>query len=231
MGVKNIFSKVLFFIVVTIFCIEAKVYKSFDAKTSKHKTQKHKELLFENVGCKYTNKMVIDPEVSMISAYDSQYFKDYQEVIFSLSERYKKDVEKYVLAPMYLQYVSPVIGYGVFAASPIKSGDFIGVYGGILRNLHWEDPNFKEDVDYAWYYTIANKQDQNMIVDGKYEGNELRFINHVEDPNTRRIDVVVNDKFYVCYVACRDIQKDEELTVSYGTGYWSSRGITPERSN
>ncbi len=225
---KNICNKILFFIVLSVFCIDAKEYKSFDAKTIKHTTQKQKELLFENVGCKYSNKMVIDPEVAMISAYESQYFKDNQDSITSLSEKYKKDIENQILAPMYLKYVSPVIGYGIFAAHPIKSGDFIGVYAGKLRNIHWDDQDFKEDVDYAWYYTIPNKQDQNMIVDGKHEGNELRFINHANDPNTKRIDIIVNDKFYVCYVACRDIAKNEELTVSYGTGYWSSRGLTPE---
>jgi hypothetical protein len=226
--VKNIFSKVLFFIVLSIVCIQAKEYKSFDAKIAKHQTQKQKEVLFENVGCKYSNKMVIDPEVFMVKAYESQYFKDNQDFITSLSLKYKKDVEDHVLAPMYLKYVSPVIGYGIFAADAIKAEDFIGIYAGKLRKLHWEDQSFKEDVDYAWYYTIPNKEDQSMIVDGKYEGNELRFINHANDPNTKRVDVIVGDNFYVCYVACRDIAKDEELTVSYGTGYWSSRGLTPE---
>lgn len=225
---KNIFSKVLFCIILTIFCLEAKEYKVFDAKTTKHKTQKQKEELFENVGCKYSNSMVIDPEVSMISAYESQYFKNNQDYIASVSLKYKKDVENHVLAPMYLKYISPVVGYGIFAAAAVKSGDFIGVYAGKLRNLHWYEQDFEEDVDYAWYYAISNKQDQNMIIDGKYEGNELRFINHANDPNTKRIDVIVNNKFYLCYVACRDIAKDEELTVSYGTGYWSSRGLTPE---
>ena len=228
---KSIFKKVLIFTALTIFCLDAKVYKSFDTTTKSHTTKNQKEKLFENVGCKYSNKMVVDPEVAMISAYESQYFKDNEQIISAWSLKYKKDVEKHVLAPMYLKFISPIVGYGVFAASAIKSGDFIGVYGGKLRNLHWDDPNFKEDVDYAWYYTMPNKQEQNMIVDGKYEGNELRFINHANDPNTKRVDVIVRSKFYVCYIACKDIAKNEELTVSYGTGYWSRRGITPEGSD
>ncbi|MBP7854805.1 SET domain-containing protein-lysine N-methyltransferase, partial [Candidatus Babeliales bacterium] len=62
---------------------------------------------------------------------------------------------------------------------------------------------------------------------GKYKGNELRFINHSNDPNTQCLDVLVDNVFYMIYIAIRDIAKDEELTVSYGSGYWDSRKINP----
>ena len=165
----------------------------------------------------------------MLDAEDSQYFKDNKELVVSLSKQYQADVENNNKAPMYLEYISPVVGHGIKAAAQIKKGDFIWVYAGTLRKLRWSDPNFNEDVDYAWYYTIPNKQNEYMIVDGKYEGNELRFINHAHNPNTKRIDIVMGNKFYICYIASKDIKKDEELTVSYGAGYWDSRGIVPEK--
>lgn len=225
---KNIFYKLLFFVSLLNCNLYTKEYKNFDQKETKHKSQKSKEKIFQSVGCKYSNIMVIDPEVDMILAQDSVYFHDNQDLIVSLSQRYQQDVIKQKLAPMYLKFVSPIVGYGIFAAVPIKEGDFIGVYAGKLRNLHWNEPDFKEDVDYAWYYTIQNNKNEYMIVDGKYEGNELRFINHANDPNTKRIDIIVENRFYVCYIACKDIKQDEELTVSYGNGYWDSRGIKPE---
>lgn len=228
---KHIFNKIFLLTTFLVVVVDAKSYKSFDIKHKRHKTQKQKEELFKNVGCTYSNIMVIDPKVTMEPACETTYFHDHKDTILNLSGKYKKNVEDRTLAPMYLEFVSPIIGYGIRAIKPIKTGDFIGVYAGTLRNLCFNDPNFTEDVDYAWYYTIPNKNNEYMIIDGKYEGNELRFINHAQDPNTKRIDVILEDVFYVCYVACKDIAADEELTVSYGDGYWNSRGITPESLN
>jgi hypothetical protein len=214
-----------------IYAKEIKKYPSFDTKTKKHTTQTHKEKLFENVGCKHSNVMEIDANLELVPPYQTEYFKNNASMVLEMSEKYKKDVEEGTLAPMYLEFISPVVGYGIKASKKIKEGDFIGVYAGRLRNLRWNDPEFKEDVDYAWYYTVLDKNDQHMVIDGKYQGNELRFINHASNPNTKRIDVIVGNKFYVCYVAVKDIAKDEELTVSYGDGYWNSRGVVPEDVN
>ncbi len=220
---KKILQRLLLFIVLYSFCLEAHVYKNFDTKVKNYRSKKEKEKLFENVGCKYSNKMVISPEVKMTAAQELDYFKQNEKAVLELTKKYQKNAKEGVLAPMYLKFVSPTIGYGVFAAANIKAGDFIGVYAGTLRNLHWFDPDFKEDVDHAWYYA-----GNTMIVDGKYEGNELRFINHAQDPNTKRIDIIIDDKFYICYIATKDIPKNKEITVSYGDGYWNSRKIIPE---
>ncbi len=225
----NINNRIL--IVVTLFSfflIDAKTYQNIDSKIKKYTTQKQKEKLFTDVGCKYSNIMVIDKAVQLVPPYQTQYFKDNEKTVLELSEKYRKDVKEGTLAPMYLEFISPAVGHGIKAAKNIKAGDFIGVYAGRLRDLRWNDSEFKEDVDYAWYYTVSDKNDQNLVIDGKYEGNELRFINHASNPNTKRIDVIVENIFYVCYIAVKDIAKDEELTVSYGDGYWNSRGVVPE---
>ncbi|MBI2344762.1 SET domain-containing protein-lysine N-methyltransferase [Candidatus Dependentiae bacterium] len=227
---KKIFYRLFAVQILLSFELVTKEYTYFSKKHKKFTAKKQKEELFENVGCRYSNSMVIDVEVDMVPAQNSEYFQNNQDRIVSLSSQYKKDVINKTLAPMYLKFVSPVIGYGIFAAAPIKKDDFIGVYTGRLRNLHWDKPDFHEDVDYAWYYTISDKKNNYMIIDGKYEGNDLRFINHADNPNTKRIDIIVENLFYVCYIACRDIAINEELTVSYGNGYWTSRGITPEIS-
>jgi len=229
MNVRNKF--LVIFILFSALLIDAKRYHNVDSKINKYITQKEKERLFKSVGCRYSNVMMVDPGLKLVPPYQTQYFKDNEKTILELSEKYRKNIERGTLAPMYLEFISPVIGYGIKAEKNIKAGSFIGVYAGLLRNLRWSDTEFKEDVDYAWYYTVNDKNDQSMIIDGKYEGNELRFINHAKNPNTKRIDVIIDNMFYVCYVAIRDIAKDEELTVSYGDGYWNSRGVTPEIFN
>ncbi|MBP9765316.1 SET domain-containing protein, partial [Candidatus Babeliales bacterium] len=104
---------------------------------------------------------------------------------------------------------------------------FIGVYAGTLRVTRFDDKSFTEDVDYAWSYIVPTKDDKKMIIDGKYKGNELRFINHDSDPNVQCVTVVVDGVYYLCYVALKNIPAHTQLTVSYGDGYWFSRDVNP----
>lgn len=193
-----------------------------------YQTVRQKKKLFSKVGCTYTNHMIIDCSDCLVNPHTTNYFKSDPEYIQKLSERYHDDVVIAKLAPMYLKFISTNIGYGIFATRAIQKDEFIGVYAGELRYVRWDDINFKEDVDYAWYYTVDGANGKKMIVDGKYFGNELRFINHAKHPNTKRIDVIVNEKFYICYIATRYIPQDAQLTVSYGDSYWQSRQINPD---
>ena len=146
----------------------------------------------------------------------------------NLSKKYYTNVLKYDLAPMYLKWISKDIGYGVFAKQKIFKNDFIGVYTGQLRLMRGLSDPVPEDVDYAWYYPINAPDGTRLLIDGKFKGNELRFINHDEHPNTKCIDVLVNGQYFMCYVATKNIAKDAQLTISYGDGYWNSRKINPE---
>lgn len=193
-----------------------------------YQSLRQKKKLFAAVGCKYLNQVVVDCSDCLVDPYSTDYFKADAVHIRNLSKKYHDDVVVAKLAPMYLKFISPKVGYGIFATRAIQKDEFIGIYGGELRYVAWGKPNFKEDVDYAWYYTVDGASGKKMIVDAKYRGNELRFINHARHPNTKRIDVIVDGKFYVCYIATRYIPQDAQLTVSYGEGYWNTRNINPE---
>jgi len=193
------------------------VYQSF----------RQKKKLFSLVGCSYSNVMDVENPKQLISPYETDYYKSDKQHIDDLSKQYAQDVIEKKVAPMYLKFISPDVGYGIFATRPIEKGEFVGVYSGELRAVRYGEPGMTEDVDYAWYYTVDSADGKKMIIDGKYKGNELRFINHDNNPNTRRIDVVVNGMFYICYVAQRYIPQDAELTVHYGNGYWTSRQADP----
>jgi len=192
-----------------------------------YQSLRQKKKLFSSVGCTYLNVMVIDGQTKLLNPYDTDYYKADAQHIEELSKKYKADVIAYKLAPMYLQFISSDVGYGIFATRPIEKGEFIGVYTGELRPVRYGQSDFKEDVDYAWYYTVDSADGKKLIIDAKYQGNELRFINHDNYPNTRRIDVIVNGVFYVCYVAQRYIPQGTQLTVHYGDAYWKSRQVTP----
>ncbi len=214
----------------TFFACDAKQYMIKNGIHTKYSTRKQKIKLFQSVGCQYLNFMEINtPDFDAINPTATDHFLFWQSKIQEYSKKYYVQVTNYALAPMYLQWISKDIGYGVFAAASIAKDDFIGVYAGQLRPMRGPLDMPPEDVDYAWFYPINNTFDQRLLVDGKFKGNELRFINHDQNPNTKCIDVLVNGVFYMCYIATQNIAKYEQLTISYGDGYWQSRNINPEK--
>lgn len=232
---KNIQYRLVGLLVLSMSLVVAARYAHVGSTDHVYQTMRQKKKLFAKVGCTYMNKMEIDcrdgsstDSTCLVNPYDTDYFKADPEYVQKLSQQYYDDVVHAKLAPMYLKFISPVVGYGIFATRAIQKDEFIGVYAGELRHVRWGQKDFKEDVDYAWYYTVDGADGKKMIVDGKYRGNELRFINHAKHPNTKRIDVIVDGVFYICYVATRYIPQDTQLTVSYGEGYWTTRNINPD---
>ncbi|MCX5924563.1 MAG: SET domain-containing protein-lysine N-methyltransferase [Candidatus Dependentiae bacterium] len=215
----NVFKKVLLSVFFVSCMATAREYVPTGNPENTYETLRQIQKLFKSVGCKHSNCMEIDyPQFCEIKPRKTEFYKADAKNIDTLSKKYEKDVLEKKLAPMYLKWISPEIGHGIFAATNIAPGDFIGVYAGELRAVRSGDDKNPEDLDYAWYYTIDTHDGKKLIIDGKHRGNELRFINHATYPNTKRIDVIVGDRFYVCYVAQQTISRDMQLTVSYGDG-------------
>lgn len=223
----KLFQKIAVVLLMSFVACFGKTYKnpSSIAETTAE-TVEQKKKLFKSVGCEYSNVMDIDySDFNKVKPKDTEYYKDNKSIVDSLTKKYHRYVVSHHLAPMYLKWISIDVGHGIFAANHIKKDDFIGIYTGTLRPVRASTPTDVDDLDYAWYYTIDGVNGEKLIVDGKYKGNELRFINHAKKPNTRLISVLVEGKFYVCYIATKDIPKNTQLTVDYGDGYWTSRGI------
>lgn len=219
----------LLFFLISFLCF-GKDYQPCGKVNQKFSSLRQKKKLFSCVGCQYLNFMEIDVvDFDKIDVKKTQEYAQSHENIQEFSKKHYNQVLHYELAPMYLQWISKDIGYGVFAKENIAQDDFIGVYAGEVRLIRTADDAMPEDVDYAWYYPINAFNGSRLLIDGKFKGNELRFINHDQNPNTKCINVFVNGLFYMCYIAIRKIAKDEQLTISYGDGYWSSRKIDPEK--
>lgn len=225
---KHVYYRCVGVLVLSISLFAIQDYAKIGSTEGIFQTARQKKKLFESVGCSYMNKMILDCSDCLQSGYDTDYFKANKDEILKLSRRYHNDVVRFTLAPMYLKFISSKIGYGIFATKPIQRDQFIGVYAGEVREIRWDDATFKEDLDYAWMYPVDAKNGKKTVVDAKYRGNELRFINHANNPNTRRIDVMVDGIFYACYIATRYIPQDTQLTVSYGDSYWTTRRINPD---
>lgn len=220
----NVFNQNRWAIVAILFAgIVFQGYKPVGSAEKKYKSLSEKKKLFKDVGCQYSNDLKIEyPEFAQLDHKNSSLYSYDPERYDAYAQKYAADVHVKRHAPMILKWISDVVGYGVFAAQNIKKGDFVGEYSGILREVQKAPDN----LDYAWYYSFDGLDGKKLVVDGKKQGNELRFINHANDPNTIRIDVLGKDGiFHVVYVASRDIKKDEQLTVSYGEGYFTSRDM------
>ena len=101
---------------------------------------------------------------------------------------------------------------GLYAAKNIKSGKIIINYKGKIITKKETDTNPKYDNDKAIYlFNLNNRYD----VDGDFEYNTARLINHSCNPNCE-----VNGKGLKLWIfALRNIKKGEELSYDYGFAY------------
>jgi hypothetical protein len=71
-------------------------------------------------------------------------------------------------------------------------------------------------------YVLKSSEDEDVVV--------LMFgwgmlYNHSEEPNAEYRQHDVDE---IAFVALRDIEPDEEITISYGDDWWETRELTPE---
>jgi len=90
---------------------------------------------------------------------------------------------------------SPIHGSGLFAARPLSAGQLIGVY---------EGPEVEDD----GIYVLWIEDDTGEGWTGYNGENEMRFMNHADQPNAEM------DGLY-CY-ALNNIPPDAEITIDYG---------------
>ena len=144
--------------------------------------------------------------------------------IFGFGEKYhENNSKKYCslinngyVAPVSIKFVSKEIGYGIFAEVDIKKDEMIGECTGIILDRY-----LVIDTDYAWVYPV---KEINLLLDCKHHGNEMRYVNHSNNNNAKKIDVLCNKNiWHPVYIADKDISKGEEITISYGKLYWDTR--------
>ena len=66
-----------------------------------------------------------------------------------------------------------------------------------------------------------------MSINSENKGNLLRFVNDLEDYNVEAfmapIPKGINGRWKVFYKTTKDIEPDEELSISYGISYWKNK--------
>jgi len=111
---------------------------------------------------------------------------------------------------------SPIHGNGVFAAAPIKKGEFILEYLGEKidkeesnrRGLAYEAAAKKSGGGSVYIFEL----DENFDIDGNFAYNDAKYINHACRTNAE----AVNDGGSIKFYATRDIAEGEEILYNYG---------------
>lgn len=183
-------------------------------------TPQERQQFFMQQGIEYCNEMQIEyTPLLMVDVYQSEKFLSNQGEHQTLTKVYGKAIADHYLIPMSLRWINEHVGHGIFAEVDIPQHAFIGLYAGVVQ-----DRDFVDNKDYAWAYPVETLQGGKTTIDALQKGNELRFVNDGKDPNCIVKYIIGRDGlWYVCYLASKNIQKGEQLLVSYGPAYWDTR--------
>ncbi|KAJ1547360.1 hypothetical protein HK096_003260 [Nowakowskiella sp. JEL0078] len=170
-------------------------------------------------GLNYTPTVLIDPLIEpYIRAHDTT-LDSYYSLNPSEGDRWAQHLGNFLEngfpddERFYIEFISPAKGYGLFANVKILPKQVVALYAGIITNNSLSDYQW----DYPSNITDSNGEPLNLGVDSRFTGNWARFVNHADDPNL--------DSLYVVYMSTKFIDIGEEVTISYGDAYWTSREV------
>ena len=137
-----------------------------------------------------------------------------------LGEFHGPAMEQGKVAPLSIQWIDEVLGFGVFAAQEFRKGDYLGAYTGrlIRRDLLRKRVN-----DYCFRYPVEVATLWPLMIDAGKQGNEMRFINHSAHPNCETIGVPYRGVVYLLVRAAASLSEGTQLTIDYGPAYWRGR--------
>ncbi len=181
--------------------------------------------LFEELGITYLRRCRVDWEpLSSIPLDQSPYYLTNQAEFDHLEKIYGPAIEAAEIAPIYIKKIDDDIGFGVFAAENIESDAFIGEYAGVVqisgKYTHCFQSESGYESDYSWYFPDKLEDAPPLEINGRFAGNEMRFVNHGHSPNLRVEHTLHQNLWIIFFVAARDIEEDEELLIDYGEAYW-----------
>lgn len=141
-----------------------------------------------------------------------------------LGSYFKKEISNPTLPPVKLKWIDSQIGWGVFAASPIKKMTFIGEYAGKLRKRRRVDTKNA----YCFEYVLAEGYSSPYIIDAQDQGGIVRYINHSNNPNLTAALATFDQISHVILLAKEPIAIGEQLLYDYGVNYWTHRPLPKE---
>lgn len=138
----------------------------------------------------------------------------------ALGIKYGQEIADGYVADTTIKWIDRSIGYGLFLNESLPEGAFIGEYTGLVRPLYRLQPNYNA---YSFHYPTRFWSLNYFIIDGLWQGNELRFLNHSDDPNLQPLCLVDRGLQHMGFVTSKAIPAGTELTFNYGVDFWRHR--------
>ncbi len=133
-----------------------------------------------------------------------------------------KQIATGYVARVKIQWIDPVIGYGLFANEAIPIHSFVGIYAGVVRQIR----RFSARLNgYCMHYPTRFWSYHYWVIDAEHEGNEMRFVNHSQEPNLKAMSVLDRGIQYIALFSVKAILPGEQLTLNYGKDYWKNRPL------
>jgi len=132
-------------------------------------------------------------------------------------------IKSHYVANLSIRWIDETLGYGLFAEESIKASEYIGEYTGVVRRRRY----FSNKNDYSFLYPTSFFYLRKHIIDGKDQGNEIRYANHSDDPNCEAISVVCDDLFHIILRAVTDIPAHTQITYDYSRRFWKYKRRVP----
>lgn len=132
---------------------------------------------------------------------------------------YKNAIESLQMPPFLLRWIDADLGWGVFAQAPLKKGQYIAEYTGVLRKRKKSDRHNA----YCFEYVFIPEKSTPYIIDAETQGGISRYINHSEQGNLEPTLATIGYFTHILLLAKRPIEKGEQLCYDYGPDYWKHR--------
>ncbi len=182
--------------------------------------------LFSKLNIKYSNKPIFNikcRDFSNLSPEDYSLYNKYTKKKHdTLTTKYEDDIISGYVVPMYIKWTNDKIGYGCFAKKGIPKGTLIAEYVGEII-----PKNEITSKVWSWKYpskgSFSNKFPSNISLNSARVANETHFINHSDIPNTYTEFIYANNSWHLVYISNKFIEKDQEITITYGSKYWNKK--------
>lgn len=133
---------------------------------------------------------------------------------------FRQEIETGFISPVWIQWVSEKVGYGLLSCEKIKKKSFVGEYTGLVRK---NNRRYTEPLNhYCYHYPVQDSVGRNYVIDAT-QGHLTRFMNHNPKPNLEPKFAFLNGFYHLIFLAAREIEPGEQLTYDYGETYWQLR--------
>jgi hypothetical protein len=141
-----------------------------------------------------------------------------------LGALYTEQIRSATMADVSIRWIDDTLEYGLFAEKDITAWEFIGEYTGVVRRHY---PIFSEINDYCFLYPTSRYFFGKYFIDGEKCGNEIRYANHSDRPNSESTGIFSDGMFHMILRAIKDIPAGAQITYDYGDRYWKNRPRIP----